>query len=89
MGGHLMFDDVLDYLCGMNVYLDTSFAHYVLGDNGFVSLCKKHGLDKILFASDSPWDNAKVQADIIETLDFSENEKDMIFYKNAKQLLNM
>ena len=89
MGGHEMFDEVSEHLAGKELYLDTSFAHYILGDKEFTKLIKKHGVDRVLFGSDSPWDDAKEQARIIERIDFTQDEKDMIFYKNAKKLLKI
>jgi predicted TIM-barrel fold metal-dependent hydrolase len=89
MGGHRMYDEVAELLPPMNIYIDTSFAHYILGDKKFAWLIKKHGAHKVLFGSDSPWDNAGEQADIIERLDLSSEEKELIFYKNAQRLLKL
>jgi predicted TIM-barrel fold metal-dependent hydrolase len=89
MGGHLMFDEVSEHLAGHNLYIDTSFAHYILGDEAFTALVKKHGCDKVLFGSDSPWDDAGVLFEIIDSLDFTTDEKEQIFYKNAQKLLKI
>jgi len=89
MGGHEMFDEVEELLTSMNLYLDTSFAHYILGDEKFTALIKKHGVHRVLFGSDSPWDDAGEQAKILESLDFTAKEKDMIFFENAKRLLDV
>jgi predicted TIM-barrel fold metal-dependent hydrolase len=89
MGGHEMFDEVDKILAGMDLYLDTSFAHYILGDKKFTALIKKHGVERILFGSDSPWDDAGGLARIIDSLDFTSAEKDIIFFENAKRLLEI
>lgn len=89
MGGHRMFDEVAQLLTSMNLYLDTSFAHYILGDVKFEELIRKHGVERILFGSDSPWDDPNQQMNIIDSLGFSSKEKDMIFYKNAQRLLDI
>ena len=49
----------------------------------------KHGSDKILFASDSPWSNAKNEIKRIKNLNISTEDKDNILYKNAKRLLKI
>ena len=89
MGGHEMFEEVEEVLAGADLYLDTSFAHYILGDSKFTALIKKHGVERILFGSDSPWDDACGLARIIDSLDFTSKEKDMIFFENAKWLLKI
>jgi predicted TIM-barrel fold metal-dependent hydrolase len=83
MGGHKMFDEVYDVLCGMACYI----AHYILGDEGILRIIKKHGVDKVLFASDSPWGNVGEMVEIIDRLKLTSNEKDMIFERNAKHIL--
>lgn len=87
MGGHRMFDEVYDILCSLDLYIDTSCAHYILGDEGMTRMIKKHGVDKVLFASDSPWGDVKEGIEVINRLGFTSSEKDMIFYKNANNLL--
>ncbi len=89
MGGHEMFDEVYEILTPLNLYIDTSFAHYILGDEEFTKLIKKHGVERVLFGSDSPWDDAGEQVKIIDSLDFTSKEKDKIFSENAKGLLNI
>ncbi len=89
MGGHRMYDEVYKILTPLDLYIDTSFGHYILGDKKYTELIKKHGVEKVVFGSDSPWDSAKEQADIIKRLDFTDEEKEMLLYKNSKKLLNM
>ena len=59
-----------------------------LSKEDFVRIVRKHGADKILFATDSPWEAQKDYVQRIDTLPFSEAEKETIFYKNAKELLS-
>jgi predicted TIM-barrel fold metal-dependent hydrolase len=89
MGGHRMYDEVAEILTPLDLYIDTSFAHYILGDEKFTWLIKKHGVDKVVFGSDSPWDSAKEQSDLINRLDFTQEEKDKLLYKNAKKILGI
>lgn len=85
MGGCDLPDEVLEKIAGKPVYLDTS---YVL--DRYTEKCReiilKHGFDKILFATDSPWSDQKKFVEIIKGYGFSTEENDMIFYKNAREL---
>lgn len=88
MGGCDLPGEVLEKLCGKPVYFDTS---YVL--DRYPEKCReiirKHGFDKILFATDSPWSDQKVFIEILEDSGFAKEEKDMMLYGNAEKLLNM
>lgn len=90
MGGMRMFDEVEDCLAGKfgNVYFDTAaVADYICSEQ-FLRIIETHGTDKILFASDAPWDNPLKEVKMIAELPFSQQDKDLIFYKNAEKLIN-
>ncbi len=89
MGGHKMFDEVYDVLCGKDIYLDTSFTHYLIGSSGMEKIIKKHGVDKILFGTDSPWDDVQKAINMIQNLNLSNEDKEMILSKNAQRLLDI
>jgi hypothetical protein len=86
-GGHEQWDDVETYLAGKNIYLDTSMGFEYFPHDQFLRIVKKHGADKVLFASDSPWSNAKIEAERLLALPLSEIEKQNILSGNAKRLL--
>ena len=51
-------------------------------------MVRKHGADRILFGTDSPWyDQTKAVNDFNNT-DLTQEEKDKIFGKNANDLFN-
>ncbi len=87
LGGHANWDDVEHYLTGKNVYLDTSMGFEYFSREQFLRIVKAHGSDKILFASDSPWSDAKTEIEYIKALPLPKNELDNILYLNAKRLL--
>lgn len=60
--------------------------HYIEEDI-FLKILKKHGTDKILFATDSPWSQAKAGIEYIQNLPVSEEDKRKILGENAKILL--
>lgn len=102
MGGWNDWDRVEEYLAGSDYYFDTSFSigpinkridlpdpmrTYNMRDDDFVRLCRKHGTEKILFGTDCPWSEQKEYVEKISSLDFTEEEKENIFWQNAKKLL--
>ena len=48
---------------------------------------KEAGIEMILFGTDSPWSSQKEYVDKINSLDFTDKEREMIFSENAKELL--
>ena len=52
-------------------------------------IISKHGSDRILFASDCPWQSPALIAQKIDSLDISDDDKENIFFKNACRLLNI
>jgi len=89
MGGWKQWDEVYEYLAGEQVYFDTAFSFDYMSQDMFLKLCEKHGTDKILFATDSPWSDARRDLDVIKSLPFADEAKAVIFSGNAKKLLNM
>lgn len=89
LGGHAQWDDVEKYLAGKNIYLDTSMGFEYFSQEQFLRIVKMHGADKVLFASDSPWSNAKTEIEHLKALPIPESEKNNILYENAKRLLNI
>lgn len=57
--------------------------------NLFLKILKKHGTDKILFATDSPWSNVITGIEYIQNLPISEEDKKQILGKNAMRLLKL
>ncbi len=87
-GGWRMWDDVERLLVGRpNVYLDTSFTLGDLPDDRFVDVVRRHGVENVLFATDSPWRDQKLDLDYIARLPFTPEELDAILWENAARLL--
>ena len=92
LGGHAQWDDVEKYLAGSAIYLDTSMGFEYFPHEQFLRIMKKHGSDKILFGSDSPWSNAKREVEHLNALplsEISESDKHAVLYGNAKRILNL
>lgn len=88
-GGHDQWDMVEEFLVGQNVFFDTAFIAGRIDVDQFVRIMEKHGADKILFGSDSPWTDQKESVDFIKNLPISQEIKEQILWKNAAKLLGL
>lgn len=88
-GGIDCGEGVLDLLCGKDIYFDTSFGYGNMPKYYAEKILEKHGTDKILFGTDSPWHTADMEMRLLSTLDLSEEEKEKITHKNAEKLLGL
>lgn len=87
LGGNSLWYDVENMLCGLGVYFDTSFINTRITAEQFVRIIEKNGADKILFATDSPWDDVRADIDFVKSLPIGEEEKRKILGENAVKLL--
>ena len=88
-GGWNQWEEVYEYLAGENLYLDTAFSFPYIKEDMFYNILKKHGTDRVLFATDCPWGYQKKDVESLRKLDLTEEVKECIFYKNAKKLLEI
>ena len=58
-----------------------------LRDEDFIRLCRKHGTNRILFATDSPWQDQADYISRINAMPFTDTEKEHIFSGNAVALM--
>lgn len=89
MGGNELFDKVYSELAGENIYFDTSYVLSSIGKGMFFDILEKHSCDKILFATDSPWQNIATQVDILKSFGLDKDAENKIFCENARALLNL
>lgn len=89
MGGLGQYDLVEKYLVGLPVYLDLAFMLETIEQTQLLTMIRSHGADKILFASDSPWQDQRRYIDLLESFPLTEEEKAQILYKNASKLLKL
>ena len=86
-GGSKMWGEVEKLLCGQEVYFDTGFTFNNIDEETFKHILFKHGADKILFATDSPWQDIKENLDKLYSFNLEKETLDKILYKNALKLL--
>ena len=105
MGGWRQWDRVEALLPGTGVYLDTSFSlgeitplddgHYRPGDlplldeAAFLRMVRRFGPDRILFGTDSPWDDQGAALARLRALPLEKSELDAILGGNARKLLEL
>lgn len=86
-GGYLLWDSVLEELCGTNIYLDTAFSYGKIPPDYAKKIIGAHSADRILLGSDMPWSTAENETRLIRSLDLPEETTEKILYNNAKRLL--
>jgi len=87
MGGFDQWKEVAEYIAGRDLYLDTSYSLGHFPDEDFIALVKQHGVQRILFGTDSPWADQKTDMDYLQSLSFSEDELKDILGGNAERLM--
>lgn len=88
MGGYRMWDEVDEHLIGKDVYMDTSacFPHE-LPDERLLDMIRRHGADKILFATDIPLAKPGKEIARLAQIGLDDDELEAILWGNAKRLL--
>ena len=89
LGGCEMQDEVLETLAGKDVYLDTAYVLRFTDKDYMKKLLLRHGEDRILFASDSPWSDIKTDVEILRSFSLGKKTEEKIFCENAKALLGI
>ncbi len=89
MGSYSYWDRVEQLLAGENIYFDTSYSFNDLGREKMSRLIKLHGVQRVLFATDSPWTDQYQEIQNIKSLYLTEEEKKKILSGNASKLLEL
>ena len=88
-GGMDCGTEVVEKLCGENLYFDLSFGYSHMPKYLAQAIIDKHGPDKLLFGSDMPWHRPSMELKLLDTLDISNADREKIFSGNAKRLLGL
>jgi predicted TIM-barrel fold metal-dependent hydrolase len=90
-GGLNMLEQVKRHLLGKNLYFDTVWTPGFAGldEKEMALFIQKHGSHKVLFGTDFPIYNTKEQLEWVSSLPLSSEDRELIFYKNAKRLLGL
>jgi predicted TIM-barrel fold metal-dependent hydrolase len=87
MGGYRMWDGVIKYLLGRDVYFDTAYCGE-MDDDMMKRMIISHGPDKVLFGTDFPWESAKNTIAKLDRL-LTGEVKELIYHKNTEKLLGI
>lgn len=88
LGGCDLPDEVLDKLVGKPVYLDTAVVLDRYPEKA-KKIILRHGPEKVLFATDSPWADQKTYVELLRTFGLGEEALRLIFSENARKLLKL
>lgn len=104
MGAWGCWEEMLPVIQEYKVKLDTSFSITpsvkadtmkpnteapILDEETFIKMVRLAGAENVFFGSDSPWTDQQDCANTIRNFNLTEEEKELILYKNAKALLNL
>lgn len=89
LGGNELYGDVYDLLAGEDVYFDTSYVLPFLTRAQVEKMIAKHTENKILFATDSPWQDQGEMVKIIKSYNLGKEAENKILCENARKLLKI
>lgn len=105
MGNWAFWKEVENDLAGAPVWLDSAFSigpldqrndggvypynNVIMKDEDFLRLTRKHGIDKVLFATDCPWQGQKKYVERFKNIGLTSEEQHLFFGENAVKLLGL
>ncbi len=87
MGGFRCWEQSARLLAGRDLYFDTSYSFAELGAAEIAGLARAHGVDRVLFGTDSPWTEQGEELAYIRQLDLPQLDLERILGGNALSLL--
>ncbi len=89
LGANEMSDEVIEKLCGADVYFDTAYVLKQTDAETFRRIVSSHGEDRILFATDSPWSDIKADVERLRAFSLNKTAEQKILCDNARVLLGI
>ena len=86
VGGYELPDEVLEKLCGKPVLMDTAAVLDLYPDR-CAEIILRHGAERVLFATDSPWRSQRQYVDILRSLPLNDAQRESILHGNAERIL--
>ena len=91
-GGFDCEAEVLEKLCGTDVYLDTSLAAVrraksAVWGQACGDILRAHDPARILFATDTPWSDPAAEIAFVRSVGLSEEDTEAVLHGNAERLL--
>lgn len=88
-GGFACSEDVLNQLCGLDLWMDISFGYGAIPKPLAQAIVEKHTPDRLLFGSDLPWHRPSWEMKLLSSLDLSDSDREKICFQNAQSLLGL
>lgn len=88
-GGYSCGSEVLEKLCGENIWFDLSFGYGCIPRPIAQAIVDKHTPDRLLFGSDMPWHRPEWELRLLHSLDLSDSDREKICFQNAQKLLSL
>lgn len=90
MGGYMMWDMAEECLMGKELYFDTSACMgRGISEKQMLSMIRKHGVEKVLFGTDTPLARPSEEIKRLIALGLTDDELELILWKNAERLLGI
>ena len=89
LGGYLQWDEVEEYLIDTDVIFDVSMISRYIDPEQCRRIIEKHGADKIVYGSDSPWEGQRDAYNFLQKLELSKEDMELIAHKNQKRILGI
>ena len=87
LGANEQHDLVEEHLVGLPVYFDLGVILGQVEREQLLRIIRRHGADKILFATDTPWHDQTADRLYFESLPLTDTEREAISHKNSERLL--
>lgn len=88
--GWSVWQEATEKLAGTpNLYVDLSSSLYDLTSETAVDLIHAYGADRVLWGTDYPMWESESEMEYFNKLDLTDDEREMILYKNAAKLLGL
>jgi predicted TIM-barrel fold metal-dependent hydrolase len=88
-GGFRQWEEVRKYLLGKDIYLDTSAFFGYLPDREALELIRSHPAERILFGTDFPIRDQRIDLEYLDKLGIAGEIKEKILSGNARRLLGI
>lgn len=87
LGGRKHPDEALEKIAGTNCLLDTAMCNDDMSLEIMYKIMEKHGFDKVLFGTDSPWSDQKKAIEDMKSFGLNEQDYEKVMYKNALKII--
>jgi len=88
-GGYILWREVLEHLCGRDIYFDTSYCARKMPPPWAKEIVGAHGAARILFGTDLPWADPLDELEFARQISQDEATAEKVLGCNAARLLNI